>query len=212
MQPGNPKGIKQVFSSFNKLKVLIIGDVMIDSYMWGNVSRISPEAPVPIVAVNKKENRLGGAANVALNIQAMGATPILCSFIGNDEGGKLFSSLLKKQQLSAEGILKSKTRITTIKTRVLGGNHQMIRVDEENETDLNHAETKALGEIIKKIISREKPAVIIFEDYDKGVITHELIKLVISLAGQKKIPVVVDPKKKNFMSSVLHYSSLILRN
>ena len=94
--------IQETFNSFNKLNVLIIGDVMIDSYMWGNVSRISPEAPVPIVSVNKKENRLGGAANVALNVQAMGANPILCSIIGDDEGCKLFYELLKMQKLSSD--------------------------------------------------------------------------------------------------------------
>jgi D-glycero-beta-D-manno-heptose-7-phosphate kinase len=192
--------IKETFNSFNKLNVLIIGDVMIDSYMWGNVSRISPEAPVPVVAVSKRENRLGGAANVALNIQAMGANPLLCSIIGDDDNGKLFSSLLKKQKLSAEGILKSKKRTTTTKTRVLGGNHQMIRVDEEDDSSINDGDTKNLISAIKKIIASKNIDVIIFEDYDKGAITTDLITSVISLAKQKNIPVVVDPKKRNFMS------------
>src|ERR1035437_2040329 len=110
MQHHSKTNIEQIFKSFNNLNVLIIGDVMIDTYMWGNVNRISPEAPVPIVSITKKENRLGGAANVALNIQAMGANPILCSVLGDDEGGKLFLGLLKKQTLSSEGILKSKKR------------------------------------------------------------------------------------------------------
>ena len=108
--------IKETFEAFNKLNVLIIGDVMIDAYMWGNVSRISPEAPVPIVSVNTKENRLGGAANVALNVKAMGGNPILCSVIGDDEGSKVFIDLLKNIKLNTEGILKSKERITTIKS------------------------------------------------------------------------------------------------
>ncbi|MCW3070954.1 MAG: ADP-heptose synthase, bifunctional sugar kinase/adenylyltransferase [Bacteroidetes bacterium] len=200
MQQHNNTTIQQIFNSFNKLNVLIIGDVMIDAYMWGNVNRISPEAPVPVVAVSKRENRLGGAANVALNIQAMGANPVLCSLVGNDEGGKLFSSLLKKQKLSAEGILKSKSRITTIKTRVLGGSHQMIRVDEEDDAPVNEKETAALFAEIKKIISGKKIDVIIFEDYDKGCITTELIRSVVALAKQKSIPLVVDPKKRNFMA------------
>jgi rfaE bifunctional protein kinase chain/domain len=191
--------LREIFNSFNNLNVLIIGDVMIDSYMWGNVSRISPEAPVPVVAVSKKENRLGGAANVALNIQAMGATPFLCSFIGNDEGGKLFSSLMKKQKLSSEGILKSKSRTTTIKTRVLGGNHQMIRVDEEIDTSLSSTETTALFEAVKKMISSKKISVIVFEDYDKGCITPSLISSLTEFAATKKIPVIVDPKRRNFM-------------
>ncbi|MGQ0828070.1 MAG: bifunctional heptose 7-phosphate kinase/heptose 1-phosphate adenyltransferase [Bacteroidota bacterium] len=192
--------ISEIFKSFNKLNVLIIGDVMIDSYMWGNVSRISPEAPVPIVAVNKKENRLGGAANVALNIQAMGAKPILCSVIGDDDGSRLFLDLLSRQKLSAKGIIKSKNRITTVKTRVIGSNHQMLRVDEEIETSIDTKEAEALAERIKKLISSEKVDVIIFEDYDKGGITPELIKNIVIFANQKNIPTVVDPKKKNFMS------------
>ncbi len=194
------KTLQQIFDSFNNLKVLIIGDVMIDAYMWGAVHRISPEAPVPIVSITKKENRLGGAANVALNIQAMGASPILCSVVGNDDGSKLFFDLLKKQKLSAKGIIKSKNRITTVKTRVIGGNHQMLRVDEEIETSLNTNETDALAEQIKKLAVSEKAAVIIFEDYDKGCITPALIKNIVTFAKQKNIPTVVDPKRKNFMS------------
>lgn len=192
--------IKETFNSFNKLNVLIIGDVMIDSYMWGNVNRISPEAPVPVVAVSKKENRLGGAANVALNIQAMGANPLLCSVIGDDDNGKLFSALIKKQKLSSEGILKSKKRTTTTKTRILGGNHQMIRVDEEDDSSINDGDTKNLISAIKKMIVSKNIDVIIFEDYDKGAITTDLITSVISAAKQKNIPVVVDPKKRNFMA------------
>ncbi len=192
--------IKQTFNDFNKLNVLIIGDVMIDAYMWGTVTRISPEAPVPIVAISKKENRLGGAANVALNIQAMGANPVLCSIIGNDENSKLFIDLLNKQKLSSKGIIKSNKRITTVKTRVIGSNHQLLRVDEEIETQVSSKETEALTAQIKKLIASEKIDVIIFEDYDKGCITADLIKNIIAFAKQKNIPTVVDPKKKNFMS------------
>ncbi|MGB3947246.1 MAG: bifunctional ADP-heptose synthase [Bacteroidia bacterium] len=198
--------IHSIFNSFNKLNVLIIGDVMIDAYMWGNVHRISPEAPVPIVSVTKKENRLGGAANVALNVQALGATPILCSVVGNDEGSKTFTELLKKQKLSAKGIIKSKKRVTTIKTRIIGANHQMLRVDEEIENNLASDETKLLIDKIKEMIVSQKADVIIFEDYDKGCITPELIKAVVDFAKQKKMPVVVDPKKKNFM----HYKGVNL--
>ncbi|MBN8696295.1 MAG: D-glycero-beta-D-manno-heptose-7-phosphate kinase [Bacteroidetes bacterium] len=192
--------IQEIFKSFNKLNVLIIGDVMIDAYMWGQVSRISPEAPVPIVAVNKKENRLGGAANVALNVQAMGATPILCAVIGDDEHAITFNSLLKKQKLSAEGIIKGKKRVTTVKTRIIGNHHQMLRIDEEIESPIDKKETEDLFEKIQKLITSKKIDVIIFEDYDKGVITPELISKVVKTANQKNIPTVVDPKKKNFMA------------
>ena len=192
--------IKETFEAFNKLNVLIIGDVMIDAYMWGNVSRMSPEAPVPIVSVNTKENRLGGAANVALNVKAMGGNPILCSVIGDDEGSKVFIDLLRKIKLNTEGILKSKERITTIKTRVIGNNHQMLRIDEEVETPINNKEADTLTFVIKRIINQKKIDVIIFEDYDKGCLSPLLIKTIVSFAKQKNIPTVVDPKKKNFMS------------
>ncbi|MDQ3048942.1 MAG: bifunctional ADP-heptose synthase [Bacteroidota bacterium] len=190
--------IKKIFQSFDKLNVLIIGDVMIDSYMWGQVNRISPEAPVPIVSVNKKDDRLGGAANVALNIQAMGATPFLCSVTGNDKASGLFTDLLKKQKISSEAIIKSKDRTTTVKTRIIGNNHQMLRVDEEVISPLNKKETTEILLVIKEIIAKKKIDVIIFEDYDKGCITPELIKAVVELASKKKIPTVVDPKKNNF--------------
>lgn len=190
--------IREIFKSFNNLNVLIIGDVMIDSYMWGKVNRISPEAPVPIVAVQKKEKRLGGAANVALNIQALGANPILCSVIGVDYEGQMFLDLLKQQKLSQKGILKSRTRITTEKTRVIGNNHQLIRIDEELEEDITAAETQQLLTLISYIIQHDKIDVIIFEDYNKGLITPKLISKVVELAKSKNIPTCVDPKKKNF--------------
>ncbi len=190
--------IREIFKSFNNLNVLIIGDVMIDSYMWGKVNRISPEAPVPIIAVTKKEKRLGGAANVALNIQAMGANPILCSVIGIDLEGQNFLELLKTQKLSQKGILKSRTRITTEKTRVIGNNTQLLRIDEEVEEDITPSETQQLITLISYIIQHEKIDCILFEDYNKGLITPKLISKVVELAKSKGIPTCVDPKKRNF--------------
>jgi rfaE bifunctional protein kinase chain/domain len=192
--------IRDIFKSFNNLNVLIIGDVMIDSYLWGKVNRISPEAPVPIVAVTKKERRLGGAANVALNIQALGANPILCSAIGVDHEGLAFLDLLKNQKLSQKGILKCRDRITTVKTRVIGNNSQLLRVDDEVESDIEPSETQQLLTLISYIIQHDKIDVIIFEDYNKGLITPKLINKVVELAKSKGIPTCVDPKKKNFHS------------
>ena len=192
--------LRNLFDGFNKLKVLIIGDVMIDSYLFGGVNRISPEAPVPVVAVSKKENRLGGAANVALNIQSMGATPILCSVIGADAPGELFLDLLRERKLSQKGILKSRRRITTTKTRIISHTHQMLRVDEEIENDISVEETRQLMLRISTLIHNDQVDVIIFEDYDKGLITAKLTQQVIKLAREKKIPTVVDPKKKNFFN------------
>jgi len=190
--------IRELFKSFANLNVLIIGDVMIDNYIWGKVNRLSPEAPVPIVSVQQKEMRLGGAANVALNIQALGANPILCSVIGADLEGNAFLDLLKKQKLSPKGILKSRQRPTTIKTRIIGNNHQLVRVDEESEGDITPNETQNLLTLINYIIHHDKIDVIIFEDYNKGLITPKLIQKVVELAKQKSIPICVDPKKKNF--------------
>lgn len=198
--------VKETFKSFDELNVLIIGDVMVDSYMWGKVNRISPEAPVPIVTIESKERRLGGAANVALNIQAMGANPILCSVIGIDYDGQQFLELLKKQKLSQKGIMKSRTRITTNKTRVIGNNHQIVRVDEEDEVDITIAETDQLLQLILFILQHDKIDVIIFEDYDKGLITPKLIKSVVDMAKKRNIPIAVDPKKKNFN----HYKGVTL--
>ena len=166
--------------------------------MWGKVGRISPEAPVPIVSVSKKERRLGGAANVALNIQALGANPILCSVIGVDYEGMSFLDLLRQQKLSQKGILKSRDRITTVKNRVIGNNYQVVRVDEETEEDITVDETQNLITLISYIINHDKIDVIIFEDYNKGLITPKLIQKVVELAKSKGIPTCVDPKKKNF--------------
>jgi rfaE bifunctional protein kinase chain/domain len=200
------KNMKSIFEAFKKLKVLIVGDVMIDSYVWGNVERISPEAPVPVVSVIKKENRPGGAANVAINIQALGATPILCSVIGNDAGGEDFIKVIKKEGMIAEGIMKSKSRVTTIKTRVIGNKHQLIRVDEEVNDELTETDTTKFIQVVSSTIKKHLPDVIIFEDYDKGVLNHDVIKAITAEANGRKIPVAVDPKKKNFA----HYKNVDL--
>ena len=203
---GKTKNISDLITSFSKLNVLIIGDVMIDNYLWGKVDRISPEAPVPIVSIQKKESRLGGAANVAINIQALGANPVLCAVIGGDANGRAFLDLLQQMNMSSEGLFQSNDRPTTIKTRVIGNNHQMLRVDEEREEDINASERKQLVNRITAIINKKKIDVIIFEDYDKGLISKSLIEQVIKLARQKEIPVAVDPKKRNFN----HYRNIDL--
>ncbi len=192
------KDLQKIFDSFSKVRVLIIGDAMVDAYIWGKVNRLSPEAPVPIVTVQKKETRLGGAANVALNVQAMGATPILCSLIGDDMYGREFTDLMDKQKLSAQAIFKTQKRVTTVKTRIIGNNHHLLRVDEEVESEISKTETQQLIEKISFLIKTNAVDVIVFEDYDKGVITPDLILKVVVEASKKKIPIAVDPKKKNF--------------
>lgn len=204
------KELIELFENFRQMNVLIIGDVMIDAYTWGKVTRISPEAPVPIVAVEKEENRLGGAANVALNILALGAKPFLCSVTGNDKNAEIFENLLSKHQLPNEGIIRSNNRITTVKTRIIGNNHQMLRIDKEIEHPLSENETNELFNQINWIIQHRNINVIIFEDYDKGVISPNLINQVVALARTKKIPIAVDPKKRNFLN--YHYVTLFKPN
>ena len=196
----NQETISNAFDQFDQLTALIIGDVMIDAYCWGKVDRISPEAPVPVISVEKKENRMGGAANVALNIQSLGATPILCSTIGNDESGKLFRQLMQEQQMDTSGLIESTERITTVKTRVIGQNQQMLRIDEEITKSISSKAVKQMVAKIRSILSERKVDVIIFEDYDKGAITEELIQQVVEIAQQENIPVTVDPKKDNFLN------------
>ncbi|MFD2164273.1 D-glycero-beta-D-manno-heptose-7-phosphate kinase [Paradesertivirga mongoliensis] len=192
--------MQKLFQQFNKQNILIIGDVMMDSYLWGSVERISPEAPVPVVSVRKRENRLGGAANVVLNVQALGATPIICAVIGEDKEGEEFLDILCSQNLSTEGIIKLKSRPTTVKTRVISQNQQMIRVDAEVDKVISSEESKQLLAVISGIVNRQKIDAIIFEDYDKGVISEYLIQEVVSLAKSKNIITVVDPKKRNFLN------------
>jgi rfaE bifunctional protein kinase chain/domain len=191
---------KKLFEEFNHLTIMIIGDVMVDAYLWGKVERISPEAPIPIVALRKRENRMGGAANVAMNIKSMGARPLLCSVIGDDDKGTIFLNLLRKEKIESNGILTSPRRITTTKFRIFGNNTQMLRVDEEVESDLSEHDMNELLERIESIISGDKIDCIIFQDYNKGVITPSLIQRVVGLAKEKNIPVTVDPKKLNFDS------------
>jgi D-glycero-beta-D-manno-heptose-7-phosphate kinase len=189
---------QQLFEKFRHLRVMVIGDVMVDAYIFGKVDRISPEAPVPVVSVQKRLNRLGGAANVALNLKALGAEPVLCSVTGNDVKGKEFMQLLQEAQISGNGIVTSNERITTTKFRVIGNRAQMLRVDEEDTHDLNGNDQAALLGKIIHILEQSAVHAIVFQDYNKGVLTAELISRVIEQAKIHRIPVAVDPKKKNF--------------
>ncbi len=192
------ESIRQLFHSFEGKRLLIIGDAMVDAYLWGRVDRISPEAPVPVVSVIKRENRLGGAANVALNVRNLGGVPLLCSVCGADEKGKLFLRIMRKEKLDTGGMLSLPERITTVKFRIIGNKTQMLRVDEESDQALGPVGMKAVLERIHTILDTQPVDAILFEDYDKGVISPLLIKKVVERARELKIPVVVDPKKKHF--------------
>ncbi len=188
----------QVFDAFNKMKILVVGDIMLDSYVWGKVDRISPEAPVPIVSIQKRHNRLGGAANVALNLKSLGAEPIICSVIGNDEKGEELMSVLKHETLSIDGIIRSDERITTTKFRIFGNNTQMLRVDEEVTHDLIEQEENQLLEVIQDLMTAHKIEAIIFQDYNKGNLSKKVISSVVKMANELNVVTTVDPKSKNF--------------
>jgi rfaE bifunctional protein kinase chain/domain len=190
--------LQEIFKAFNQLKVLVIGDAMLDSYVWGKVERISPEAPVPVVQVRKKEKRLGGAANVVKNIKALGAKPILCTVIGNDIEGNYFYDLLEQRNISREGIIRSDTRKTTVKERFLSGSQHILRVDDEHIHAMNREEKYALDAKINSLL--DNVDAVIFQDYDKGVLSKELIEKTIDKTNQLGIPTIVDPKKNNFYS------------
>jgi len=188
---------KKLFSEFNSKRILVIGDVMIDAYLMGKVNRVSPEAPVPIVSLSKHEERLGGAANVALNLVALGAKPIICSIIGNDNDANTFVDLVKKANISDEGLVKSDARKTTVKTRVLGNNQHLLRIDSEQTDLISFKEENELISRVKELVKKGIDA-IIFEDYNKGVLTPNVIRLIIEIAKANTIPTTVDPKKEHF--------------
>jgi len=206
----NRQTLTELFKAFTEKTVMVIGDIMVDSYIWGKVERISPEAPVPVVSVEKREERLGGAANVALNLQSLGAQTLLCSVVGADQRGQDLKKLLGEAGLDQEGIIESGERKTTVKFRVIGNNAQLLRVDEESTHELDHFVFKQLCQKIEQTFKSKKIDAVIFQDYDKGVISPALIDFVNEKAGEFKIPVMVDPKKRNFLA--YHNVTLIKPN
>lgn len=198
--------IDQLLEKFAKSTVLVIGDVMIDAYLKGSVGRISPEAPVPIVDVDERYYRPGGAANVAINLQSLGAHPLLCSVIGDDDKGVLFEHLMMEHGLQTDSLLRSAERKTTIKYRILANARQVLRVDEEDLHYLSDAESSALLQKVQEILDKQHVDAIIFEDYDKGVLSKNVISTIVAWAKARDIIVTVDPKKRNFS----HYQGVTL--
>ena len=190
--------IDQIFKAFDQTCVLVIGDVMIDRYINGNVDRISPEAPVPVVHLQAEEQRLGGAANVALNLKALGASPFLCTVIGKDQQAEKLFDLLPKYQLSTKGMIQSDTRQTTTKTRVIAQNQQLIRIDREDTHDLSAHEEQLLIDRIVEILDQKEIDIIVFQDYNKGVLSNRVIRTIVLEAIKRDIPTAVDPKVNNF--------------
>ncbi len=192
--------VEELFHAFTQQKVAIVGDVMLDTYWWGHVERISPEAPVPVVALDEKELRLGGAANVALNTVSLGAATTLFSVIGHDEDGETLTRLLKENNIDTSYLVKSRERVTTNKIRIISRNQHMMRLDSEITHDINAEEAEQLLTAFTNYVQTEKPSVVVFEDYNKGVLTEQVIQQMIALCNQHGIITTVDPKRKNFFS------------
>lgn len=190
----------QLFTSFKNTQVLIVGDVMLDTYWWGNVDRISPEAPVPVVALKQKEYRVGGAANVALNTAALGANTAIISVIGEDADGDQLIQLMEQNGINTANIIRSADRISTNKMRIMGRNQQMMRLDAEMVHDISQELALQLLKSVESFIEKYKPAMLIFEDYNKGVLTQDLITAITTLCNKHQIFTAVDPKKKNFLA------------
>lgn len=194
------KKLDDILKSFQQKKILIVGDVMVDEYLWGDVTRISPEAPVPVVSCTKREYRMGGAANVAINVSAMAAEPVLCSVIGDDEVGRIFLQLLQKRNMSDIGIISSSQRKTTGKTRVIGNHQHLLRVDHEITSFLDTELEKQLLDKAAELFDHFTFDAIIFQDYDKGIITKKIIDGITNMGVEKRIPILVDPKKRSFLT------------
>ncbi len=191
---------EQLFAGFQSIRVAIVGDVMLDTYWWGSVDRISPEAPVPVVALKNKELRVGGAANVALNTASLGAKTTMISIVGADADGEQLLQLLNDKHIDTSYIRSVNNRVTTNKTRIMSRNQQMMRLDAEITTDIDEATENILIEQVKNCLDQQQPQVLIFEDYNKGVITERIIHEVTALCKERKVIIAVDPKKKNFLS------------
>ena len=191
-----------LFDDFKKIKVAVVGDVMLDTYWWGHVERISPEAPVPVVALDKQEYRIGGAGNVALNTVALGAKTFIISVIGNDDDGQKLTNLYQQQNIDTTYLIQSQERITTNKTRIISRNQQMMRLDAEITTDISADLEVQLLQKVTQCITDNKPNVLVLEDYNKGVLTETIIAKIIALCKTNNIITTVDPKRKNFFAFV----------
>ncbi|TFG99945.1 MAG: D-glycero-beta-D-manno-heptose-7-phosphate kinase [Calditrichales bacterium] len=187
----------EIFSGFSGKRIMVVGDLMIDEYLIGHVRRISPEAPVPVVDVKGQSVRLGGAANVALNIRSLGCNPIMVGVVGDDHYGTKLLKLLSKQGVGSDGVIRIPGRPTTVKTRIIGDSQHIARVDHEDATYLRHGDEENIFEKVTKILDSVDG--VILQDYNKGVLTEDLIEFVVSHARQKNLLITVDPKFKNFL-------------
>lgn len=187
----------ELFERFRQYRVLVVGDVMLDRYIFGETNRISPEAPVPVVAVQRTENRLGGAANVALNLHALGIQPLLCGAVGTDSEGADFRAVLQRHGMAPDLLLETPERPTTVKSRVLAMGQQMLRIDRENAVPLPPERLTRLAERLSKLVGNGSVHAVIFEDYNKGLLQPGFVEPIIRAAKAACVPVFVDPKTEH---------------
>ena len=191
--------VDTLLQELSKKTVLVVGDVMIDRYLWGAVDRVSPEAPVPVLDLEASENRLGGAANVAMNIKALGAQVVLCGIVGADVAGNSFHRLMEREQLSTKTILTLDNAKTTVKTRVIGSHQHLLRVDDERFLELADTEASQFMSMITEALN-DAPDLVIIQDYNKGSLTSEVIAYILDSSLKLQIPVAVDPKDEHFFA------------
>lgn len=190
--------LKKLFDNIEKLHVVVVGDVMLDNYWWGDVDRVSPEAPVPVVMLKKRESRMGGAANVAMNCKTLGAKVTLASVVGNDHEGHQLKDMAEQEGIDTSLLMLSGERITTTKTRIISRSQHMLRMDDEMTEELNTKDEHPFIDKLLKFLQIQKPDVIIFEDYNKGVLKENVIERTIAHCRELGMVITVDPKKKNF--------------
>jgi rfaE bifunctional protein kinase chain/domain len=190
------KRLNELKKGFEGKRIAVIGDMMLDGYFWGDVKRISPEAPVPVLEVEDEFFRFGGAANVAYNILTLGGIPVPVGVIGNDNYGNIFSSLLKEKNIEGSGIIIDNDRPTTTKTRVIANSQHVVRIDKESKAYISNKIESKISSYLESTI--DKLDGIILQDYNKGILTPSLISKIITLANKKNIMITVDPKFDNF--------------
>ena len=189
---------KSISNEFKGKRIFILGDLMLDRYYYGQSSRMSPEAPVPVVDIQKIKESPGGASNVALNLSSLGAHSVLCGLIGDDVDGEMLINSLKSHNISIEGLIKDPSRPTTVKSRIISKDHQVLRMDLENSEDTTPEINSSVLDTVSNSLSNVDA--IILQDYNKGLLNEITIKNILSLADEKDIPVYVDPKHRNFSS------------
>ena len=190
------ENIEKILSSAKNKKICIIGDVMLDRYMLGDVNRISPEAPVQVFDIKKSEPKLGGAANVSLNVKTLGANPFLIGVVGDDSEAVILKRVMKKLKQDTNGLIVENSRPTTCKTRVIADAHHLLRIDSESKSDITKDTENKILNILNS--NAEEIDIIILQDYNKGVLTKSLIPRITKFAKAYKIKILVDPKFDNF--------------